>query len=498
MVPWWMKIVWLPGLLLAAGSGHAATESSVLPLPIHSFGLAVSSSPTTAPSDTFPLDLLFTFEPGYSEEFAFGDTDHDGANELIFTGLANTFRIWEHQGGNFYVLQSSGASDFATYATDDLDQDGRSEIIGQVSGYVQVLESLDAASHPSELVWSSPYLSNTLGHPTTGDTDRDGRREIIHSVNGLGSTSGLAIFECTGDNSYELVFSTTLYGPGATAEKVIADFDRDGHLEIVMCGSPGWLHIFESPSDNTWNLIWREWTGMYNAYVIDAGNDTDGNGRMEIFLMGNIFTRSSSPSSSSSLVNTAIFESPSDNTFVRVADLPLNPGIGSVPSAIANVDGIPPDEYLARTEPGIRVYRASRPGVWDWVGSVFDIGGGVHAVDLNNNGIPEVVWPSTTSRILEHPNAATDSSFEHNPSRLRIIPNPCTSRSLLRFAPGVGPVTAVVVIDPRGRVVERRSLDGGQGPVVWQPRHLPNGIYFLRLQDPVGRTVASGRGTLVR
>ncbi len=106
--------------------------------------------------------------------------------------------LWEHRGEDVYSLEASGSSYLITYALADLDQDGRSELIGQTSGYVKVLESVDAHSYPSQLVWSSPYLSNFAGTTAIGDTDGDGKMEIIQSVNGSG---GLVIFECVGDNT---------------------------------------------------------------------------------------------------------------------------------------------------------------------------------------------------------------------------------------------------------------------------------------------------------
>src|SRR5262249_48064958 len=146
------------------------------------------------------------------------------------------------------------------------------------SGYVQVFESPDASSYPSQLVWSSPYLSNFGGYTAIGDTDRDGRMEIIQSVNG---PDRLAIFECAGDNSFTQVYNGAISGTSDTGEKVIADLDGDGLIEIATCGSPGVLNIFESPADNVWVRSFVASTGMWNAYTIDGGWDTDGNGKPE-------------------------------------------------------------------------------------------------------------------------------------------------------------------------------------------------------------------------
>lgn len=149
-----------------------------------------------------------------------------------------------------------------------------------------------------------------------------------------------------------MVFEATLVGPSSTGEKLIADFDGDGLLEIALCGSPGWLHVFESPCDNTWALRFRERTGLWNAYTVVGGRDTDGNGKPEIFVVGD----------SVSILTTRIYESSTNDSFVRVGTIALDAGLGPSSATVCNVDAVGPEEFLIRSGPGIRVFRASTPG----------------------------------------------------------------------------------------------------------------------------------------
>jgi hypothetical protein len=481
-------------LLACIGAGSARSdEHSVLPLPIYGPTHTIAATTVAAEGDTFPLAMIGSVEYSEAYTIAFGDTDHDGANELALTNLAYFYRIWEHQGDNVYTLVASGTSDSYTYAMGDLDQDGRGEIIGQTSGHLQVFESVDAFSHPSELVWSSPYLSNFTGHTTIGDTDRDGRMEIIHSVNsGAGSTSHLAIFENTGDNAFAQVFDGLVTGPSATGEKVIADLDGDGNLEIALCGIIGWLHVFESPSDNVWVLTAREWTGLSNAYDLEGGRDTDGNGKREMFVLGTLLT------DSTALATTVVYESLSDNSYAKVASLSPDSGT-QAGNTLCNLDGVGPDEYLMRSGPGVRIFRATGPGNWQLVGTAYGVGGGLYSFDLNQNGLPEVVWPYYTTRIFEYSGTPTDSNgATWHPAKLDIVPNPFGGRATLRFAPGAGAAARLAVFDIRGRIVERSTVEVSGASVLWQPRDLPAGVYLVRLEDGKGRVLARGRGTIVR
>ncbi len=480
-------LVLLPSL--CTGSG---LSDPVLPLPIQQSGRAPSGSPAIAAGDSFPLDLLANVEFSYGGELAIGDTDHDGLNELVFTGLSNSYRIWEHQGGNVYALQDSGSSDLSVFAIGDVDQDGRSEIIGQSSGYVHVLESIDAYSHPSQLVWTSPYLSNTVGIPTIGDSDRDGRMEILQSINGGGSSSGLAIFESTGDNTFAWVLNVTLMGPGSTGQKLIADLDGDGKQEIALCGLPGWLHVFESPCDNVWSLTFREYTSLSNAYTMTGGRDTDGSGKPEMSVMGTLFGDSYA---------TMIYESSNDNSFTRVSTIVMDEGVGSGGTAIVNIDGIGPEEYLASTSgSGVRVFRSTTPGKWDQVATAYVPGhlGGVF--DLNRNGKPEVIMPYFTTQLFEPPDTTTnppdDPDLHQN--ALGITPNPCRVQTTLRLKPRSEAATLLAVFDIRGRLVEQLALAESSAPILWQPAGLPAGVYLLRLHDQHGRQLASGRATIIR
>jgi hypothetical protein len=161
-------------LLVSVGTNSVwAGHHSVLPLPILKPMNTVTVPSVVAEGDTFPLTLIGSVEFSESGTIAFGDTDHDGANEIALTGLAHTNRIWEHQGDNNYSFASSVGSNFSTYAVGDVDQDGRSEIVGQMSGYLQRLGTPIAmvrwkSSTPStgfqgqRVIWRSSRVRETM------------------------------------------------------------------------------------------------------------------------------------------------------------------------------------------------------------------------------------------------------------------------------------------------------------------------------------------------
>jgi len=185
---------------------------------------------------------------------------------------------------------------------------------------------------------------------------------------------------------------------------------------------------------------------------------------------------------------------------IRVATLIMGEGVGSGSNEVCNVDAVGQDEYLARASGsvGIRIFRAAAPGDWQWVGSTYGPGGPFYTFDLNGNGLPEVIWQYTTTRIFESPATTTDPDL-HFPSqrRLDITPIPCSDRATIRFSGSVESAAKCAVYDVRGRLLEQLIVCGSTTSILWRPRDLPAGVYLLRLEDQHGRGLASGRATIV-
>lgn len=445
-----------------------------------------------------PLHIVAELPPVLYGQIAFGDTDHDGWNEIVFyvnDDLVFKYWIMEEQGNNTYTLEYEGPP-LVPYATGDLDGDGKSEIIGQRSYQIQVYESADASSYPTQLVWSSPPMSNIIGGATVGDTDRDGKMEIIHSING---PSYLIIFENTGDDTYEEVFSAYTVWQDES-EKVVADLDGDGLIEIAFCGSSGVVSVFESPADNQWSLTWRDSTGLWNAYGVEGGLDTDGNGVPELFVMGN-------PQGGG--WTTIVYEAAGDNLFQVVDKFTHYDGaLGTATNALGDLDGKDPPEYVMRVVNQILIYRSEQPGSWSLIGSFPDPEDyghhGLQAADVNQNGVDEIFWDGfgaiqsiCFTVVLEHPLLPSDLGTRWEPGvrHLIVSPNPCREFALVRLRTAAREAASLVVFDAAGRIVDRRPLLP-EGSALWRPQ--ASGTYFLRIDTARGESVASGRAVVIR
>ncbi|NOT34260.1 MAG: T9SS type A sorting domain-containing protein [Candidatus Eisenbacteria bacterium] len=451
----------------------------------------------------FPLDRIAEAFPCLYQQATFGDTDHDGRNEVIVyvnDNFTYHYRILEAQGNNVYADEYSG-DPLLPYAVGDLDADGKSEIIGQQGSYVYVYESSDASTYPTNLVWTSPAMSNIVGFTAIGDTDRDGKAEIIHSMNLLGGSSELFIYENTGDNSFAEVYHTIVEPGAASGEKVIGDFDGDGLTEIAFSGVSGDISVYESSADNTWSRTWTDSTGMSNAYGAEGGVDTDGNGKPELFIAGN----------SALGWTTRIYEATGDNQFALVDSLAMADGyIGSSCNALADLDGSGKRKYLMQGAKHFWIYAPGSPGHWNLVDVYQNPTGdnhfGLQTFDLNKNGVAEIFYDlevsiqsGLKSWILEHPRgpAGVGAPPEAGASRLQVWPNPCVSGVSWNVAADRLSIDQLDLYDLSGRRIS--SLRPGTSrPIHWDPGYLGTGIYLLKAVDERGATSATARVAVIR
>ncbi len=455
-------------------------------------GLGALSSPDTL------VQIALLYPTGWNT-IAFGDTDHDERNEAVFYWRDPNWEwhyvILEEQGSNVYSQEYVGPQ-LIPWAIGDLDQDGKAEIIGQVGYYVHVYESADATSYPSQLVWSSPALSNVEGFTTIGDTDRDGKMEIIHSVN-FGSF--LYIFENSGDNGYTLAFSTHT-GSQDDGEKVIADLDGDGLVEIAFCGHRGQLHVYESPADNTWVETFSDTTELRNANGAEGGVDTDGNGIPELFIAGD--------RSADYQKTTLVYEANGDNQFAVVATLLLlgDNSAGGATNAIGDLDGAGLAEYVFVGAFGLFVYAASGPGTWELQSETLDptpsgYYNGVQTFDVNKNGRQEVFWDSfgPPIMVLERPPRTSDSGPLDTArlEPLRVLPNPLRGRGIVVAPLSAQDAERLTVYDAKGRLVESLGV-AKTGSRAWDPSRLSAGVYYVQLENRHGLPLARGRATILR
>ncbi|MBD3163313.1 MAG: hypothetical protein GF346_12605 [Candidatus Eisenbacteria bacterium] len=148
-----------------------------------------------------------------------GDTDRDGREEVIVaTGgsspTGGLVGIWEHDGvvgSNVYtrVYEYTTVSYLFQAALGDADNDGSPEIIlglGGFGGYPLIIRRIEF--DPAQQTWiHHQFESSVIGLPVAphvGDFDGDGDNELAY-----GSSGFVVVYENTGPNSFDPVFTST-------------------------------------------------------------------------------------------------------------------------------------------------------------------------------------------------------------------------------------------------------------------------------------------------
>jgi VCBS repeat protein len=503
-----MKVAVL-ALSTALPSYVLATSPQVLPVrmlgpdSVEGHGQRSSKQPPLASSDS--MQLLTQLYSTVNLTLAFGDTDHDGFNEVIMAVTFGdfTYRILEEQGNNAYVEEFVGPY-VNPYASGDFDGDGNSEVLGQYGDRLFVYESPSPSTHPSLISWQSPPLTNVLGYATVADTDGDGRIEIIHSVNTFG-IARLVIYENTGDNTFCQVHYS-LGSPQDDGPKLVADLDGDGRKEIALCGTYGYIHVYESLGDDLWAQTFFDSTGLDNAYAVAGGVDTDGNGRPELFVTGD---SQEVPGER----QTFVYEAVCNDHFTRVAILPFyDAHRGGLRSCVADLDATGREEFIYAVFSQLLVYRSCAPRQWAIVLTVPDPDSdGTHTLalpfDVNRNGRPELFWVESghaafgNTLVLEHttvPHTGV-SNPQSAEARFTVFPNPCRAvATLLLPSDPRSAASTIATFDASGRLVARSKVEGGDNRLLWSVTPLRPGIYFLRLESSAGAALAQGRVTVIR
>jgi hypothetical protein len=446
---------------------------------------------TAAFPESLHIELTAQLTPAPYKILCFGDTDHDGKGEVMCR-----FHIFEAQGGTVYTGDDLLLNVYP-YATGDLDRDGKSDLIGQYAYQVKVYESVDANSYPSQLVWVSQDLSNVLGDPTIGDTDVDGRMEIIHSVNTFGNYADLRFFENTGDNSYAQVCSLVT-STGAHGNKVIADLDFDGIPEIAWGTLKGGVYVVKSDGNNAWRFQWTTGTDLAGAYSACVGPDLDGNGKPELFILGN------GPYPQG--WKTIVFESSGPDTYAPVATFSQYDGWGGKSSnAVGNLTGSGRLEYLMQGHDAAWICFASAPGQWDFISELPNTDHqhrGLYPVDLNHNGRDELVWASEGSDTSVYEQRAWVADVQFPPpgsvERLVVVPNPARWEAALQLPLSYPAGSRLHVYDAAGRLVQGLPLAPTGTQAHWRTDGLGAGVYFVQIQGAQGKPLARGQVTVVR
>ncbi len=154
-------------------------------------------------------------------------------------------------------------------------------------------ESSQPDSYPdifnfSHLMW---HALGSTGSETFTDLDNDGITDVLYLGDDTIPQPCYEIFVAEYDdslNNFERKFG--MCSPGFyTSGFSVGDFDGDGFKEFNTGGLFGDIFVFENTGDDDYQLIYSDTISAPNAYLNTSTNDIDGNGKPEFFIGGSSY-----------------------------------------------------------------------------------------------------------------------------------------------------------------------------------------------------------------
>ena len=207
---------------------------------------------------------------------AASDLTGDDAPEVVAQNNGGDVFVWSADGTLLPGWPRKLTSLFGHVAVDDLDGDGRNEII--VAGTSVVVVDVNGVARPG---WPRSPGVSFLGAPAIGDIDGDGKKEIV--VEAISGPSPIFVYRSDGSplpgwprNVNPSLGSTYQ----AFSEPVLGDLDGDGAAEILAGSKDGKLYAFRF--DGSQLPGWPRSVLPAAAVNTPAIGDIDGDGLPEV------------------------------------------------------------------------------------------------------------------------------------------------------------------------------------------------------------------------
>jgi len=461
-----------------------------------------------------------------------GDVNKNGKPELY---AARKFYNKEQEPVTVYEAGYEGKFQFV-YQYDsvliseniyDIDKDGKEEVQLNMAGGWGIAPSQRFFSKPTDnslatrldfqfIPYDSSYQMNDV---TLGEFDGDNKTDLLFA-GGAGKGS-MHIFEYNYvTKTFDSVYRFQTVEPGKQLEVSgfsVSDFDLDGKTDIVFGTASGFVHIIENGGDNQYTKVWTGKIESYNAYIHTWTHDIDGNGKPELWVLGDAFFNDVA------ITRITLFETNGDNSYEVVGRIDLI-GVfsfyaGTMQAVDIDKDGIEEvaicidGNFLILKFNGSKNHQEYKlfyikkaddhiPIEWDtYYGAIMSdlLKNGSYEILLSmlhiqhfntypaytSNRLVTVIYkPDTTTSIIETTDKGLFSNklYQNHPSPF----NPITTVSFTLRHSNTTSIKVYNILGKEITTLVEENLSAGEHSVQWDGKDnkgnlLPGGVYFIQM-----------------
>ena len=192
---------------------------------------------------------------------------------------------WEFKNDSFVLARADTTQYFCyRFGIGDIDRDGNTDIVGVINKktygidyWLQVIESPDEHSFPSELRWEEKIEGWNPSLTALIDFDKDDKYEMWINVD----WSTTRVWEQRYPNS-EVSWNEVINREDTSWCGACGDFDNDGLMNFAAYTTFS-TAVWENRGDNRYEKVWEDSAAFVNGLDVFSG-DTDGDGVAELYI----------------------------------------------------------------------------------------------------------------------------------------------------------------------------------------------------------------------
>jgi len=449
----------------------------------------------------------------YGYPMVIGDFNHNGKTDFAGSyfisggGLLKSAIIELNTDTSYHVTIYPDSVELALSET-DVDKDRLTEINFRRNQWFDNYESTNPDSFPDTLMFSHRMweISASVSGETFKDLDKDGITDVLYTGDDSLPPFGQKVYVAEYDSTLKHFVQRFRYAPPEWNLYLFStgDFDEDGFQEFVTGTIHGDVYVWENTGNDSYQFIFSDTISAPNAYLTCATNDIDQNGKPEFFVGGSAYYYGIPAS------RVYWFEADGNNHYRKRWSIFLlgTDVLGNTVLYNYDVDNDKKDELVFCFSYVVVILKWNRSGYFDlfyldwwenWdqeiqcvnVHSIFNDQIPSLFVGVMDWGVPPftksyLYSPEFHTSIIEPPyNIIQDFILYQN------YPNPFNSSTTIKFQLKTSSLVTLVLFDITGkeviRLIDNRKYYTGEHSISWDGRdqtgkEVSSGIYYYSLK----------------